>query len=129
MVKRVADEITARGTVDVLRGVVKDTGVTFRVAAFAPANGLTPLLWQQYEANRLGIVRQVHHSESAPQDSVDMVLVLNGIPVATAELKNPLTGQSVEIAMEQYRSIGTRQTSSSSTGRWCISRSIRIRST
>lgn len=104
VVKRVADELTARGVVDVLRGVVKDTGVSFRVAAFAPANGLTPLLWQQYGANRLGIVRQLHHSESTPQDSVDVVIVLNGIPVATAELKNPLTGQSVENAMEQYRS-------------------------
>jgi type I restriction enzyme R subunit len=101
--KRVADEITTRGTVDVLRGVVKDTGVTFRVAAFAPANGLTPSLWQRYEANRLAVVRQLHHSESNPQDSLDVTLVLNGIPVATAELKNPLTGQSVEDAMTQYR--------------------------
>lgn len=104
VVKRVADELTARGVVDVLRGVVKDTGVTFRVAAFAPANGLTPVLWEQYEENRLGMVRQLHHSESQPQDSLDVVLVLNGIPVATAELKNPLTGQSVEDAMAQYRS-------------------------
>lgn len=103
VVKRVADELTARGPVDVLRGVVKDTGVTFRVAAFAPANGLTPVLWQQYGANRLGVVRQLHHSESNPQDSLDVVLVVNGIPLATAELKNPLTGQSVEDAMAQYR--------------------------
>ncbi len=101
--RRVADEVTARGTVDVLRGVVKDSGVSFRVAAFAPANGLTPVLWQRYEANRLGVVRQLHHSESSPLDSLDVVLVLNGIPVATAELKNPLTGQSVQDAMAQYR--------------------------
>jgi type I restriction enzyme R subunit len=101
--KRVADEITSRGTVDVLRGVVKDSGVTFRVAAFAPANGLTPVLWRAYEANRLGVVRQLHHSESSPMDSMDITLVLNGIPVATAELKNPLTGQGVADAMEQYR--------------------------
>lgn len=101
--KRVADELTARGTVDVLRGVVKDSGVTFRVAAFAPANGLTPGLWRAYEANRLGVVRQLHHSESNPMDSVDVTLVLNGIPVGTAELKNPLTGQGVADAMEQYR--------------------------
>jgi type I restriction enzyme R subunit len=103
LAKRVADEITARGTVDVLRGVVKDSGVTFRVAAFAPANGLTPGLWRAYEANRLGVVRQLHHSESSPMDSVDVTLTLNGIPVATAELKNPLTGQGVADAMEQYR--------------------------
>ncbi len=101
--KRVADELTVRGTVDVLRGVVKDSGVTFRVSAFAPANGLTPGLWRAYEANRLGVVRQLHHSESSPMDSVDVTLALNGIPVATAELKNPLTGQGVADAMEQYR--------------------------
>lgn len=101
--KRVADELTARGTVDVVRGTVKDTGVTFRVASFAPANGLTPSLWKRYEANRLGIVRQLHHSESHPHDSLDIVLVLNGIPVATAELKNPLTGQTVANAIHQYR--------------------------
>lgn len=103
VVKRVADEITARGTVDVLRGVVKDTGVTFRVAAFAPANGLTPELWQRYDANRLGVVRQLRHSESHPKDSLDVVLVVNGIPVATAELKNPLTGQTVKDAITQYQ--------------------------
>jgi type I restriction enzyme R subunit len=101
--KRVADEITSRGTIDVLRGTIKDTGVTLRVAAFAPANGLTPSLGKRYEANRLGIVRQLHHSESAPNDSLDLVLILNGIPVATAELKNPLTGQTVTDAIKQYR--------------------------
>ena len=45
VVKRVADELTARGTIDVLRGGVKDHGVSFRVAFFAPANNLTPGLW------------------------------------------------------------------------------------
>ncbi len=101
--KRVADELTSRGVVDVLRGVVKDSGVTFRVACFAPANGLTPELEAQFQANRLSVVRQLHHSESHPHDSLDVVLVVNGIPVSTAELKNPLTHQSVEHAMEQYR--------------------------
>jgi type I restriction enzyme R subunit len=101
--KRVADEVTARGTVDVLRRGVKDSGVSFRVAFFAPANGLTPSLWESYEANRLAVVRQLHHSESRPQDSLDVTLLVNGIPTATAELKNPLTGQSVADAMEQYR--------------------------
>ncbi|MFZ1287700.1 MAG: type I restriction endonuclease, partial [Candidatus Phosphoribacter sp.] len=101
VVKRVADEITARGVVDVLRGVVKLNGVAFRVAFFAPANGLTPALWERYGANRLGVVRQLHHSESKPGTSVDLALVVNGIPTATAELKNPLTQQSVGDAMEQ----------------------------
>ena len=93
--KRVADEITARGTVDVLRRGVKDSGVSFRVAFFAPAHGLTPGLWQQYRANRLSVVRQLHHSESHPHDSLDVALFVNGIPTASAELKNPLTHQRV----------------------------------
>ena len=78
-------------------------GVSFRLAFFAPANGLTASLWERYEANRLTVVRQLHHSESNPGDSVDMTLFVNGIPTATAELKNPLTQQSVEHAMGQYQ--------------------------
>ena len=54
-------------------------------------------------ANRLGVVRQLHHSESRPADSVDVALFVNGIPTATAELKNPLTHQTVSDAMAQYR--------------------------
>jgi type I restriction enzyme R subunit len=101
--KRVADELTSRGTVDVLRRGVQDSGVSFQVASFAPANRLAPGLWDRFEANQLSVVRQLHHSESHPHDSLDLVLLLNGIPVATAELKNPLTGQSVGDAMDQYR--------------------------
>ena len=101
--KRVADEITGRGTVDVLRRGVKDSGVSFRVAFFAPAHGLTPGLWQQYRANRLSVVRQLHHSESQPHDSLDVALFVNGIPTASAELKNPLTHQRAANAIDQYR--------------------------
>ena len=102
-VRRLASEIDRRGTVSVLRGTVKDSGVTVRLCWFKPANGLTPELGERYAANRLGVVRQLHHSESRPGDSLDLVLVVNGIPVATAELKNPLTQQTVEHAMAQYR--------------------------
>lgn len=101
--KRVADEITGRGTIDVLRRGVKDSGVSFQVAFFAPAHELTPDLRAKYDANRLTVVRQLHHSESNPKDSLDVVLFLNGIPVATAELKNPHTHQSVGDAVIQYR--------------------------
>jgi type I restriction enzyme R subunit len=104
LVKRVADEIDARGTVDVLRRGVKDSGVTFKVAFFAPANRLSEELWRRYDANTLSVVRQLHHSESNPSDSVDLALFVNGIPIATAELKNHLTNQTVAHAMEQYRS-------------------------
>ena len=101
--KYVGDQLTQRGTVDGLRGVTKMNGVSFRLAFFAPANGLTKTLWERYDANRLSVVRQLHHSESNTADSVDLTLFVNGIPTATAELKNPLTQQTVGHAMRQYQ--------------------------
>lgn len=101
--KYVADQLTLRGTIDVLRGVTKMNGVSFRLAFFAPANGLTVSLWQRYRANRLTVVRQLHHSESNTSDSLDVTLFVNGVPTATAELKNPLTQQRVADAMRQYQ--------------------------
>ena len=101
--KRVAQELTARGVVAVLRGEVKDLGVSIRLAYFAPAHDLTPELGAKYAANRLVVTRQAPISESNPLDTVDLLLSLNGIPVATAELKTQTTGQSVEHAMRQYR--------------------------
>ena len=87
-----------------LRSPVKDSGVTVRLCFFKPASGLDDEQTRRYDANRLGFVRQLHHSETNPGDSLDLTLVVNGIPVATAELKNPLTHQNVESAMAQYRS-------------------------
>ena len=104
VVQYVASLLNHRGAISVLRAPVKLNGVTFRTCFFPPANTLTPKLVERYAANRAGIVRQLHHSESTPADSLDVVLVVNGIPTATAELKNPLTGQTVENAVAQYRS-------------------------
>jgi type I restriction enzyme R subunit len=101
--KRLAAEIDARGTVDVLRRGVEDMGVKIRLAFFKPAHALTPDLFALYDANRLVVSRQVHHSESNPQDSLDLLMMINGLPVATAELKNQMTGQTVEHAKRQYR--------------------------
>jgi type I restriction enzyme R subunit len=99
----VAAAIDHRGTINVLRSPVKDSGVSVRLCYFKPASGLNVDQSQRYAANRLGVVRQLHHSESRPGDSLDLALVVNGIPVASAELKNPLTGQGIEQAMAQYR--------------------------
>lgn len=101
--KVVVDALDHRGTISALRSPVKDSGVSVRLCYFKPASGLNVDQAERYAANRLGVVRQLHHSESNPAASVDVTLVVNGIPVATAELKNPLTHQSVEDAMAQYR--------------------------
>ncbi len=99
---RLAKELDARGTVDVLRRGVVDHGVTIQLAYFRPAHGLTPELVQRYDANRLTVIRQLRYDPRS-DNSLDLALLVNGIPVATAELKNPLTGQSVEHAKQQYR--------------------------
>lgn len=101
--KVVVDALDHRGTISVLRDQVKDSGVHVRLCFFKPASGLDDAQAARYASNRLGVVRQLHHSESNPSESLDMTLVVNGIPVATAELKNPLTHQTVEHAMGQYR--------------------------
>ena len=99
---RVAKELDSRGTVDVLRQGVVDHGVTIRLAYFRPAHGLTPELVARYERNVLTVVRQLRY-DSGSEKSVDLALLVNGIPVATAELKNALTGQGIDDAKAQYR--------------------------
>jgi type I restriction enzyme R subunit len=100
--KRLAAELDRRGTVDVLRHGVVDLGVTIRLAFFAPAHGLTPELGRLYAANRVSVTRQLPY-EPGSHKTIDLALLVNGIPTATAELKNPLTNQSTEHAITQYR--------------------------
>jgi type I restriction enzyme R subunit len=100
--KRLASEIDARGTVDVLRHGVVDLGVTLRLAFFKPAHRLTLELTRLFAANRVSVTRQLAY-EPASGKALDMVLLVNGLPTATVELKNPLTGQNVEEAIVQYR--------------------------
>ena len=102
-VKRLASELDSRGTVDVLRHGVVDLGVTFKLAFFKPAHGLTPELEAVYDANRVSVTRQLAY-EVGSNKTLDMVLSVNGIPTATVELKNALTNQTVEHAIAQYRS-------------------------
>lgn len=100
--KRLGDQIDANGTVDVLRQGVVDHGVTIKLAYFKPAHALTPELGERYAANRLTVTRQLPY-EAGSNKTLDLCLFVNGIPVATAELKNQLTGQSADHAIAQYR--------------------------
>jgi type I restriction enzyme, R subunit len=104
--KRVASKIDEGGTIAVLRRGVHEVGVHIDLAYFKPAHGLTPELLERYAKNRLTITRQVEYAKPGARDAgntVDVTLFLNGIPVATAELKNPLTRQTVDDAIKQYR--------------------------
>jgi type I restriction enzyme R subunit len=99
---RLATELDDRGTVDVLRHGVMDQNVDLRLAFFKPAHGLTPELRQPYQANRLTVTRQLPYEPNRTK-TLDLCLFVNGLPVATAELKNELTGQGIDNAIEQYR--------------------------
>ena len=101
-VQRLASQLDKLGTVKVLRQGVVDYNVTVRLAFFKPAHGLTPELVDRYEANVLSVTRQLRY-EPGSNKTIDLALFVNGVPVATAELKNPLTGQNVEHAILQYR--------------------------
>ena len=100
--KRVSSEIERRGALNVLRTGVKDMGCTFRLAYFRPASGLNEETRRLYMANFFAVIRQVRYS-TKNENSLDLVLFLNGIPLFTAELKNPLSGQTVEDAIRQYK--------------------------
>ncbi len=100
---RIAHEISQKGTLDVLRKGVKDRGVKFRLAYYQPQSGLNPEHERLYRLNRFTVVRQLRYSRKN-ENSLDLVLFLNGLPIITAELKNSLTGQFVEDAIKQYQS-------------------------
>ncbi|MFC0037115.1 type I restriction endonuclease subunit R [Actinomadura rayongensis] len=104
--RRLDRAIAEDGLVAVLRKGVKDRGVLIRVAYFKPNLVLDDAALDGYRANRLTVVRELEYAakQSDRGNRLDLALFLNGIPVATAELKNPLTGQGVEQAKEQYRS-------------------------
>jgi type I restriction enzyme R subunit len=95
-------ELAAKGTLSVMREGFKCVGKTVRLAYFAPNTGLDPASNERFDDNRLTVVRQVNTKSGAIPD---MVLAVNGLPVATLELKNPMsaTGWNVEHAKHQYR--------------------------
>ena len=92
----------AHGSLTTLRHGFKCYGRQLHAAFFKAAHELNPQLGARYAANVLGITRQLRFS-SRSEKSLDMVISLNGIPVATVELKTPFTGQTVDDAVRQYR--------------------------
>lgn len=99
----VAGLIQKRGTLDVLRNGASFSGVNLQLAYFRPAAGGNPEHQDRYAGNRFAVMRQVHFSTRTPDQSVDVVLLLNGLPVVSVELKNHFTSQNVQHAIAQYR--------------------------
>ncbi|MGI8523326.1 MAG: type I restriction endonuclease subunit R [Nocardioides sp.] len=101
LARRVAKELDRRTAVGVLRGGFEDRGKAFRACYFRPAHGADATALELYEANVLRVVRQVRFDPTSGE-SVDLVLFVNGVPTATAELKNRYTGQDYADAIKQY---------------------------
>lgn len=103
LLARLRDQIDQRGTLDVLRHGIEMLGLreTLSLAQFKPALAINPDILARYNANRLRVVRQVRYSLHN-ENSIDLVLFLNGIPVATVELKTDFT-QGINDAIDQYR--------------------------
>ena len=89
------------GLISVLRYGFKHRGVSFRVCYFKPESELNDLAVANYQKNICQCIRQWHYSEQN-KNSIDMLLAVNGIPVIAIELKNQLTGQSVDDAKKQW---------------------------
>ena len=104
LAERLRKCLNEQGTLEVLRRGVEMVGLKkpLSLVQFKPALGINPAIQQVYAANRLRVVRQVHHSLNNAKDALDLSLFVNGIPVATAELKSDFT-QSVGDAVDQYR--------------------------
>ncbi len=100
LLESLAKELESKGMLTVLRAGFKCFGRTVRAAYFAPNTGMNPDALKLYEQNRLTITRQAVTASGAVPD---VVLAVNGLPVASLELKNPMTGQNVENAIWQYR--------------------------
>ncbi len=90
-----------RGILELLRFGFALRGAKLKFAYFKPASGFNADHRQKYEANRFSIVRQFQYN-SQHNKAIDQVILLNGIPIITIELKNEFTGQNVHHAIEQY---------------------------
>ncbi|MHB9123030.1 MAG: type I restriction endonuclease subunit R [Thermoanaerobaculia bacterium] len=99
---RLQGEITRRGTIDVLRHGIKHGPATADLFYGTPTPG-NKKAEVRFAANRFSVTRQVRYSKDETQLALDLALFINGLPVATFELKNSLTKQTVQDAVEQYK--------------------------
>src|ERR1035437_739370 len=93
-----------RGLLELLRNGFALAGVgKIELVKFKPATSFNPAHREKYEANRFAIVRQFHFSYERPNDAIALVVLLNGLPLLTMEVKNEFTGQTWQHAEQQYR--------------------------
>ena len=86
-----------RGVLTLLREGFVLQGASIKLISFKPSSGLNPEHLKNYEANRFSIIRQVHYSSQFPDNSLDLVIAINGIPIITLELKNEFTDPKINL--------------------------------
>jgi type I restriction enzyme R subunit len=99
---RLEKEVAKRGVIDVLRNGVKHGPHDLTLFYPTPSPGNAKAM-EQFSANRFSVTRQLRYSRDETRRALDLALFINGLPIATFELKNSLTKQTVEDAVEQYR--------------------------
>lgn len=102
ILKHIASKITNPGIVKSLQYGIELRGIKLNLAYRKPSNALNSNSVENYNKNTLSVIRQLYYSREN-QNSIDMVIFLNGIPLITIELKNPFTGQDVYDAIKQYK--------------------------
>ena len=105
LLARAAEQMDKHGALYVLRHGFKDRGAKIRLCTFKPDHGLNPETLARFDANRLRVVQEVSYSPHAREGynpRLDLVLFVNGVPVATLELKSEFK-QAIDNAKWQYR--------------------------
>lgn len=103
LLERLNKKIKKDSVLAVLKKGLDIDDAHFNLLYRLPYNDLNPEVVANFDANIFSVTRQVHYSEADALKSVDMVLFVNGLAIATLELKNPWTGQNVHNAIKQYR--------------------------
>lgn len=99
---RISKELHNRGMIDCIRHGVRDYGETLKLAYNKPASSMNYTTSQLYSKNIFTVSRQVYYINDK-NNSIDMMISLNGLPIIIMELKNQFTGQSVENSKKQFR--------------------------
>lgn len=102
ILKHIASKIAKLGIVRSLQNGIEIRGIKLHLAYRKPSNALNNTSIENYHKNTLSIIRQLYYSKEN-QNSIDIVIFLNGMPLVSVELKNQFTGQNVYDAIEQYK--------------------------
>ena len=102
ILKTIDNVIESRGLIETLRSGFSTKGCDFSLVYFKPKSTMNNEHNELYKLNEFTVVRQLHYSKKN-RNSLDMVIVLNGIPIITLELKNQLTGQTIVHSERQYQ--------------------------